>query len=113
MAVKPAKTLAATLAAAGVLSLVSLCLLLAATPPYECGEDYASPPTPLHSGGIALGCLVYAIVGLLIGIGLRLGIGGAAPGSRWANRAITAATLTLLVAGGAVFADAGRWTCWP
>jgi hypothetical protein len=31
----------------------------------------------------------------------------------WVKRAIGAAVLAALVAGGAVFADLARWTCWP
>jgi hypothetical protein len=109
----PAKALAAVETSALVLSGISLLLLLAVTPPSECGTDYASPTTPLHSGGVALGCFFAAIVGVFVAIGMLLGLPPDGESRRWARRALTAGLVTVVVAGGAIFADAARWTCWP
>jgi hypothetical protein len=109
----PAKVLAAAEAAALGLSGLSLLLLLVVTPPFECGTDYASPTTPLHSGGIALGCFLAALAGVLVSIGMLLSLPRDGASRRWAAHALTAGLITLVVAGGALFADAARWTCWP
>jgi hypothetical protein len=109
----PAKVLTQLEALALLLSAISLVLLLAATPPFECGRDYESPATPLHSGGLALVCLIGSVIGLLVGIGLKLGLPRGTGDQSWATRGLLLATVVLLVAGGAVFADAARWTCWP
>ena len=108
----PAKVLTQLEALALLLSAFSLTALIAATPPFECGRDYQSPPTPLHSGAIAIICLVGSVVGLLVGIGLKLGLPRGTTDQSWATRGLLLATAVLLVAGGAVFADVARWTCW-
>ena len=90
-------------------SLVYLVVLLAATPPlYPCENDSGS--TPANAGGSAAFCLLYGIVSFLISIGLAIGVSSEA--KPWARRALLTALLLALVAGGAVFADAARWTCW-
>jgi hypothetical protein len=110
----PAKALFAALAVTLGMATISLVLLLAATPPFECGEDYASPPTPVHSGGVALASLAAGAVGLLVAMGLMIGLPRTdTEQRRWGRDALATAFLVLLVAGGAVFADAARWTCWP
>ncbi|MEP6812691.1 MAG: hypothetical protein ABI990_06865 [Actinomycetota bacterium] len=108
-----AKILAAFELTAAVVSGVALILLLAGTPPFECGTDYASPTTPLRSGGWAVTCFVAAVIGLLVAIGMALAAPRGSDGRIWARRAIGAALVATLVAGGAVFADLARWTCWP
>ncbi len=109
----PAKILTAVELAAAGLSGIALVLMLAATPPFECGSDYASPATPLRSGTVAGSCLGVAVIGLLVAIGVALGTTRDSADRPWVNRAIGAAVLAMLLAGGAVFADLARWTCWP
>jgi hypothetical protein len=112
MGMKAARFLSWASGAAAGASLVCLVLLLAYTPASEClNSDYDSPVSPLHSGGIAFGCLLYSVVAVLVGTGLLFGL---PPEHRSrAGRAIGLAVLALVAAGGAVFADAARWTCWP
>jgi hypothetical protein len=110
---RPANILTAIELAAGVVSAFALTLMLAATPPFECGDDYASPTTPLRSGGIAALCLAVALIGLLVGVGIALATPRGSVDRPWVKRAIGAAVLAALLAGGAVFADLARWTCWP
>jgi hypothetical protein len=96
------------LAGAGV-ALVSLVMLLAASPPrFLCESD--SDSAPWDAGGIAGFCLLYGIVSFLVSIGLALGVPG--EGRTWARRALFSALLVAIVAGGAFFADLARWTCW-
>jgi hypothetical protein len=56
------------------LATASLIALLAATPPYECGEDYEGPPTPFGSGGIAIALLLFGLAGFLLATGIRIGV---------------------------------------
>jgi hypothetical protein len=109
----PAKILTAIELAAAGLAGIALTLMLAATPPFECGDDYASPATPLRSGTVAGACLAAAVIGLLVAIGVALATPRDSADRPWVNRAIGAAVLAMLVAAGAVFADFARWTCWP
>jgi hypothetical protein len=109
----PARVLTAIELAAAFLSGIALILLLAATPPFECGDDYASPTTPLRSGTVAGSCLAVAVIGLLVAAGIGLATPRDAADRPWVKRAIGAAVLAALFAGGAVFADLARWTCWP
>ena len=96
------------LAGAG-LALVSLVVLLAASPPrFLCGNESAS--TPGSMGGVAGCCLLYGVASFLVSIGLALGVPG--EGRSWARRALFTALLVAIVAGGALFADFARWTCW-
>jgi hypothetical protein len=67
----PAKVLVLPNAAVLFLASLSLLLLLLSSPPYECGVDYASPPTPVHSGGVALGSFLWGVGGLLVAIDAR------------------------------------------
>src|SRR5262249_38290445 len=109
---RAATFLTRTGAVSAVGALTSLLLLL---PPAPGGErrnsDYDSPTTPLHSGGIAVGCFLYGLVALLVGIGLAFGLPRGE--RRRARRPILLALATVLVAGAALVADAVRWTCWP
>jgi hypothetical protein len=107
-----AKVLTALLGAALALATFALILLLAATPPFECGTDYQSPPTPLASGGIAILTLLFGVVSVFVGSGLKLGLSKSSPDQRWATWAIVLAVVVLLVAGGGAFADVTRWSCW-
>jgi len=112
MSMNAARALAWTLAVAGVLAAISLVLLLAYTPVSECvNSDYDSPTTPLHSGGVAFGCFLYSIVGLVAGLSLL--VRRRKPGSAYGRRVTALALLTFLAGGAAVFADVARWTCWP
>lgn len=61
-------------------------------------------------GGASLGV---AIIGLFVGIGMTLAAPRDSESRLWGKRAIGAAFLATLLAGGAVFADLARWTCWP
>jgi hypothetical protein len=108
-----AKVLATVLGAALGLASLSVILLAAATPPFECGRDYASPPTPLHSGTVGVATFLFGIAGILVSLGLKLGLPRGSTDQRWANRAIVLATLLLVAAGGAVALDVSRWSCWP
>jgi len=108
-----AKALTVLSAAGLALASLSLTLLLAATPPYECGRDYASPPTPLHSGLVAVICLLYAVVAVLVAAGVKIGLPRTSLDQPWATRALVLATVLLAVAGGAALAAVTRWTCWP
>jgi hypothetical protein len=94
-------------------SALAVLLLLAATPAYGCGRDYASPPTPLHSGRAAIVCFLWGAASLLVAIGLRIGTGRRQPERGWATRAIWTALAILLVAGIACVTVVARWTCWP
>jgi hypothetical protein len=109
----PAKILTAVELATAALAALALTLMLAATPPFECGDDYASPTTPIQSGGIAAVCLAVALIGLLVGVGVALATPRGSADRPWVKRGIGAAVLAALLAGGAVFADLARWTCWP
>jgi hypothetical protein len=92
---------------------LAMLLLLLPTPPYECGVDYASPPTPAHSGGAALGAFFWGIAGALVAIGLRIGVRRNAEERPWATRAIWTALAIVVVAGVGLAAVVARWTCWP
>jgi hypothetical protein len=112
MGMKTARFLTWASGAVTGISLVCLVLLLAYRPASECvNSDYDSPTSPVHSGGIAFACLLYGIVATLVGAGLSIGL--PAGSRRLGGRAVGMSVLVLLVAGGAVFADAARWTCWP
>ncbi len=113
LARKPAQVLTAIELAAAGLSGIALILMLAATPPFECGDNYASPATPLRSGTVAGACLAVAVIGLLVGAGIGFATPRDAADRPWVKHAIGAAVLALLLAGGAVFTDMARWTCWP
>ncbi|MCW2976097.1 MAG: hypothetical protein JWM06_1378 [Actinomycetia bacterium] len=107
------KMLVALLGIALAVATLCLVLLLAATPPFQCGTDYASPQTPLYSGPVAVFTLLFAAAALLVGVGLKLGLSRTSDDQPWATRTLVLATLLLFVGGGAVIADVGRWTCWP
>jgi hypothetical protein len=109
----PAKVL--VLLNAGVLFIasVSMLLLLLASPPYECGVDYASPPTPAHSGAAALGSFLWGVAVLLVASGLRIGGRRNDRERPWATRAIWTAVAIVLVGGVGLGAVVTHWTCWP
>jgi hypothetical protein len=107
------KIVAAVEAVTGGVALLALVLLLAFTPPFECGNDYASPATPIHSAGIALTCFVVAFLGVILATGMRLVLRRESDRRTWANRALGTSFAAAVVAGGALFAVLARWTCWP
>ena len=113
MTVNAGKLLTWLHAALAIVASLSLTIMLAASPPYQCGDDYESPPTPAHAGGLAILALVVAIVTTLVAIGLRIGVSKQADARVWATRAVSIGLVCVLVAGGATFADLARWTCWP
>jgi hypothetical protein len=108
-----AKALTVLSAAGLALSGLSLAALLAATPPYECGRDYDSPTTPLHSGLVSVICLLYAVVAVLVAAGVKIGLPRTSRDQRWATRAIVLSTLLLGLAAVAVAAAWVRWVCHP
>lgn len=112
MGMKVARFLTWTSCAAVGIAVLCLVLLLVYTPAAEClSSDYDSPTSPLHSGGVAFACLLYSVAASLVATGVSFGLpaGSRRPG----GRAVATSLLALVVAGGAVFADAARWTCWP
>jgi hypothetical protein len=109
----PQKALAALETAGAALSALALVLMLAATPPFECGSDYESPVPPLHADAIALWCFAAAALGTLVAVGMALASPASSNGRRSALRALGISLAALCIGGGAVFADLARWTCWP
>ncbi|HWX09809.1 MAG TPA: hypothetical protein VNY33_07515 [Gaiellaceae bacterium] len=106
------KALSALLSAALALAALCLILLVSMRPRSECTAAYQNPPTPLHSGVIALLVLVFAGISLFVGIGVKLGLERTSSDQAWATRVLVLATLAGLVAGGGVAADIARWTCF-
>jgi hypothetical protein len=100
------RALTAALLAVGALALFALVLLLAATPPFECGEDYADPPTPLHTGTLAVACFVAGLAGLVAAIVVRAR-------TRRPTRTLRLGLVVSAVAFAGCYADLTRWTCWP